>query len=259
MQTITALDLSFDVGKALLENGAEISRVQETMERIAAAYDAEDFHVYVLTNAIFSSGTVNGVPQNTKLRFVPDSTIHMGRISALNQLSREIVSGQHTVEDAHAKLEQIRRLPFARLSVSAICCAVGSACYTFLFNGSAADIAAAFLCGLILESYLYLIGKTRAPISKFIVYLSASGIAALTAVLFVLVGIGANPDKIITGSIIRLVPGVSLTTSIRDFFNGDYLSGSIRMTDAVITGCCMGIGVGVVMKLMSFFMGGVWY
>ena len=33
-QTDSALELSFRMGQALLENGAEISRVQETMERV---------------------------------------------------------------------------------------------------------------------------------------------------------------------------------------------------------------------------------
>lgn len=35
------LELSFQMGETLLRSGAEISRVQETMERVAAAYHAE--------------------------------------------------------------------------------------------------------------------------------------------------------------------------------------------------------------------------
>ena len=42
------LELSFQMGETLLRNGAEISRVQETMERVARAYHAEKFNVYVL-------------------------------------------------------------------------------------------------------------------------------------------------------------------------------------------------------------------
>ena len=49
------LELSFQMGETLLRNGAEISRVQETMERVAQSYHAESFNVYVLTN---------GGPQN---------------------------------------------------------------------------------------------------------------------------------------------------------------------------------------------------
>ena len=56
-------------------------------------------------------------------------------------------------------------------------------------------------------------------------------------------------DKIIIGSIIRLVPGIALTTSIRDFLGGDYLSGTIRMIDAFLVGGCIAIGVGAVVML----------
>ena len=43
----SAAGLSFKMGEALLRNGAEIFRVQETMERVARAYDIEEYDVYV--------------------------------------------------------------------------------------------------------------------------------------------------------------------------------------------------------------------
>ena len=56
----------------------------------------------------------------------------------------------------------------------------------------------------------------------------------------------AKLDKIIIGGLIILVPGVPFTSSIRDFFNGDYLSGTIRLIDALLVSLCMAIGVGAV-------------
>ena len=49
------LDLCVDAGETLLANGAEIYRVQQTMEIIARSYGARSFHVYVLTNGLFAS------------------------------------------------------------------------------------------------------------------------------------------------------------------------------------------------------------
>ena len=70
------------------------------------------------------------------------------------------------------------------------------------------------------------------------------------------VGLGDSLDKIIIGSIIRLVPGVALTTSIRDFLNGDYLSGTIRIIDAFLVGGCIAIGVGAVVMTYISLTGG---
>ncbi len=65
----------------------------------------------------------------------------------------------------------------------------------------------------------------------------------------------AKPPFII-GGIIPLVPGVALTTGIRDLFSGDYLSGSIRMIDALLTGMCIAIGVGGAIKIFQLLWGG---
>lgn len=249
------LELSFRMGEVLLENGAEISRVQETMERVARAFHAEEFNVYVLTNAIFAEGKENGVEKRTELRHIPNTSIHFGRICAVNQLSREIAEGKHTVEEASSILESARTLPYVSLPLAIFCCALGSACFSFLFGGSAWDALAAFLCGLVLEPFLYFTGKRK--LSKFLTNLSASALVAFCSAILLLMGLGQNLDKVIIGSIIRLVPGVALTTSIRDFFNGDYLSGTIRMIDAFLVGGCIAVGVGVVIRLLSPVLGGM--
>ena len=112
------LELSFQMGETLLKNGAEISRVQETMERVARAYHAEEFNVYVLTNAIFATGVEQGVERSVELKHIPSTSTHLGRISAVNQLSREIAQGQHTVEEAFQILRRIQALPFSSLPLA---------------------------------------------------------------------------------------------------------------------------------------------
>ncbi len=243
------------MGRVLLENGAEISRVQETMERVAKAYQAEEFNVYVLTNAIFVSGTENGRTRRMELKHVPSTSIHFGRICAVNQLSREIAQHRHTVREAFAILDSIREIPYSSLPLAVMACAAGSAAFSYLFGGSGWDALTAFFCGLLLEPFLYWAGKRK--LSKFLTNLSASALVTLCGAGLLMLGLGQNLDKIIIGSIIRLVPGVALTTSIRDFFNGDYLSGAIRMLDAFLVGGCIAVGVGVVVRLLSPVLGGV--
>lgn len=248
------LELPFQMGQLLLENGAEISRVQETMERVARAFRIDNFNVYVLTNAIFVTGTDQGVERTALMRHVPSTSTHLGRIIAVNQLSREIVQGYHTVGEAFGKLDQIRALPYSSLPLAVFACAVGSAAFSYLFGGSWFDAAVAFFCGVALELYLAFAGRRQ--MSKFLTNLSASALVTLCGGAMFSLGLGNNMDKIIIGSIIRLVPGVALTTSIRDFFHGDYLSGAIRMLDAFLVGGCIAVGVGFVVRLLSVLTGG---
>ena len=248
------LELSFQMGETLLKNGAEISRVQETMERVAAAYQVETFHVYVLTNAIFAEGVEGGSQHSVELRHIPGTTTHLGRICAVNQLSREIAQGQHTVEEAFQILGKIQKTPYSPLPLATAACAVGSASFSYLFGGDAFDALTALFCGVLLELFLYWAGKR--DLSKFLTNLTASALVTLCGAIFLLLGVGHHMDKIIIGSIIRLVPGVALTTSIRDFFHGDYLSGAIRMLDAFLVGGCIAVGVGVVVRCLSLVTGG---
>lgn len=240
-------------GEVLLTNGAEISRVQDTMERVAKAYDGNTVEVYVLTNAIFANGTENGIQHSTVLKYIKNSRIHLGRISAANQLSREIAKGNVSIEEAFRKIKEISDMPYTPLPVTTICCTVTAACYSILFGGSPFDALAAAICGVFLEPLLFILEKYR--ISKFLSNLISSAFVAFLACLIFAIGLGDNLDKIIIGTIIRLVPGVALTTSIRDFLSGDYLSGTIRLIDALIIGVCIGIGVGFVIMLWSALTG----
>ena len=64
-------------------------------------------------------------------------------------------------------------------------------------------------------------------------------------------GFPVHYDKIIIGGIMPLVPGIPLTNSIRDFINSDYLSGSIRLIDALLTAFCIAVGVGIVITIVQ--------
>ena len=62
-------------------------------------------------------------------------------------------------------------------------------------------------------------------------------------------------DAMIFGGIIFLVLGVALTKAIRDMADGDYISGSGRMMDAVLVFFCIAIGVGLVIALYGTLTG----
>ncbi len=248
-------ELAMRIGRVLLENGAEIARVQDTMQRVATAYGVEDFNAFVLTNAIFISGKGEGITDGNKIKFVPNFSIHFTKISELNQLSREIAGGALTVEEANKRMDYIENIPFYTLWKRAVACGAGCACFCFLLTGLWNDCIVAFLGGVSIE--LFLDYATKKNISKFITYILASAIAAFVAVVMFSLGIGAQLAIIIIGSILRLVPGMSMTVSIRDFFNGDYLSGMIRMVDALSVGGCIAIGVGIVISIAENFVKGI--
>ena len=246
------LDLCVDAGETLLANGAEIYRVQQTMEIIARSYGARSFHVYVLTNGLFASMADGGAVESGAVGSTPRVEMNLGRISAVNALSREIVAGRVPLEEAFARLAQIRAtrgLP-GWLMVSAS--AFSAACFCYLFGGSAVDAFTALAPGFAVGLFTRALTRVRTPLNKLVSNMLSAGVVALVSLACVqalgLAGVACSLDKVIIGGIIPLVPGVALTNGIRDVANCDYLSGTIRAIDAVLIAAGIALGVGLVLK-----------
>ena len=105
------MDFIMAAGQTLLENGAEVFRVEQTMEIMARSFHLREFHVYVLTNGIFASA---GTAEISEVRNVPSRTTHLSRVAAVNALSREIAEGNMTLDEAESRLVLARRIPFPK-------------------------------------------------------------------------------------------------------------------------------------------------
>ena len=274
-QSRRALELVTRIGEVLLKNGGEIFRVQQTMQLVAKAYGIPGFQVYVLANGLFVSMQEEGrtitLPVRetaaplqeqpgrehlanqtlaSQVRYVPLSSVHLGRVAAVNNLSREIVAQKYTVEEASRKIEQIDKLPFTSNAVQTLMSGLGAGALCVLFGGRLLDSAAAFLSGLVL--WIFVLFLTARGANKIMVNILASALVTAMGVLFFhLFSFGDSMDMIVIGSIVPLLPGVPLTNSIRDYLNGDYLSGTIRMIDAVLVACCIALGVGIVLRVFQ--------
>lgn len=62
--------LIIGMGEALLCYGAEISRVEETIQRVADHFQIEEVEMYVITNGLFVN-VITGGHTSTRLKYVP--------------------------------------------------------------------------------------------------------------------------------------------------------------------------------------------
>lgn len=253
-KTREVLTLAVEIGDLLLRNGAEVYRVEDTVMHILKAYDIKNCDVYGLSNGIFASANENTDDACSMIRHVPLGSVHLGRIAALNQLSRELCAKECTIEEAWERIAQYKDIPTATKAVQIFFCGLGSGCFAYLFGGTALDGVIAFIVGAILQ--VFLLEFKKQP-SKFIINILGSGLVTTLSLLFLTLGLPVLYDKIIIGAIMPLVPGIALTTSIRDLFNGDYVSGTIHLMDALLTAFCIAVGVGTVITIYQYLPGGV--
>lgn len=248
------LTLAVEIGDTLLRNGGEIYRVEDTILHILDAFGLEEYDVYVLSNGIFASANEQKEDACSIVRHVPLGDVHLGRIAALNQLSREISAGQCSVADAWERLNACKKMPVQSPFIQKICCGIGCACFCSIFGGRAPDAFFSFLLGFFLQ-FLRL-RQQKHNTSKFLTNIVGSAFLTASSLAFLQMGLPVLQDKIVIGSIVPLLPGIALTTSIRDLFGGDYLSGAIHLMDALLTAMCLALGVGMVMILYRNLTGG---
>lgn len=251
------LETAMAAGHILLENGAEISRVEETMERICRHFGVKSENFFVLSNGIFTTGSRNQESpegQYAKVQHIPVKGAQLDKVVAVNQLSREIEEGRYTIEQTKEKLEQIRRMPGKSFPVQVLASGVGSACFCYLFGGNLADSAVAFAAGFLLYVFVLLSGKTQ--ISKITKNICGGALVTFICILSYRLGLGESLSHMIIGAIIPLVPGVPFTNGIRDIADGDYISGAVRLLDAMLVFLCVAIGVGVMFIIYHRCFGG---
>ena len=243
------MDFIMAAGETLLENGAEVFRVEQTMEIMARSFHLREFHVYVLTTGIFASA---GTAEIAEVRNVPVRTTHLGRVAAVNALSREIAAGGITLDEAECRLAEARRIPFPKGSTQLLAGSCGAACFALMFGSGGQSALAAAAAGLVVSGYL-LFCEHRALSGGFR-KVSAAGLITLICILCCRL-LGVESSQAIIGALMLLTPGIAFTMGIRDFVQGDYLSGTIRMIDALLIAASIAIGTGLVLSLYAILTG----
>lgn len=252
--TKEVLTLAVDIGDTLLRNGSEVYRVEDTVIHILEAYQIADYDVYVLSNGIFASANEGAEDACSIIRHVPSTTMHLARVTALNQLSREICSHECSLIDAWIRLDECKHIPESSHRTQVFFSGLGSGCFCFLFGGGVLDCCIAFIAGALLQLFLFYLASRKSQ--RFINQILGSALVTTISIGLYSLGVPMQFDKVIIGSIMPLVPGIAFTTSIRDFFNADYLSGTIHIIDALLTAFSIAVGVGTVITFYRVFTGG---
>jgi len=248
------LTLAADLGYGLLESGAEIYRVEESMQRLLHAYGVQQADPFVIPNCIIVSlVTPEGEPM-TQVRRMPFHGTDVDLLERYNDLSRTLCQETPVVEEARQRLQRIgqarRKYP---LPVLILAYMAGCGFFSLFFGGGIRDTLCAALCGGIVG--LALTGMTRLKTNLFFKTLFCAFLSALFAVGLTQLGLGENTDKIIIGALMALVPGIIFTNALRDLMAGDMVASIIKMTDALLTGVMAALGTAFALGLTRLVWG----
>lgn len=241
------LILATKAGKIMMRSGAEIYRVEDTIERICRACGVEFVNVFAMPTGIFVS--INNRDQDdtvTYIRRIRSSETNLSKISSVNNFSREFTTTDMTVEEGMKILDEIengRKYPFWFRELAA---ALVTGCFSVIFGGGPPDFGVAFVAG----AGCYMLSRflEKYEINFFIRGFVCTAFASACALTGEVLIPGVAYAHIVAGCIMLFVPGVAITNSIRDFLSGDMVSGLARMTEALLIGISLAAGAGVMIK-----------
>lgn len=232
------LDVTYEAGAILLENGAEISRVEETMQRIADHFGVEDESFFVLSNGIMATGK-----DYARTKFIPIKGASLDKVVAVNQLSREVAEDKCTLDELGQRLKAIRAMKPKPALEQIMAAALGSGAFCVIFGGGFADSVASFIAGLLLWVYMLFVSSGR--LSRIVGNVTGGLLASLLCFAMFRFGLGNHLSNMIIGAVIPLIPGVPFTNGIRDMANEDYIAGVTRLLDAMLAFFCIALGVAI--------------
>ena len=97
-------------GVILVKNGAEISRVEDTMERLCFAYGAKAVDSYATpTILIISFSMEDDSELYHNIKRVSAGSVNLNKIDMVNSLSREIQKNVLSIEEFNSKLDVIEK------------------------------------------------------------------------------------------------------------------------------------------------------
>ncbi|QHE51595.1 threonine/serine exporter family protein [Pontibacillus sp. HMF3514] len=244
-QKLEMVELCLLIGRIMLQNGAETYRVEDTMTRIAASYGKEDAQSFVTPTGIFFSVSR---AEPAKLVRVYDRATNLSKVTAANNISRNITGGRLTIVEAYEQLSVIDTArPHYSLATQVAAASVASGCFAIMFQGNWYDFLPACISGgagfvvLLLLHHLFKI--------KFFAEFLASLLIGTLAYLFISFGVGHETDKIVIGSVMPLVPGLHITNAVRDLMAGHLVSGLSKGAEAFLTATAIGGGVAIAFSI----------
>lgn len=239
------LNTIIQAGTMLVESGAEVNRVEETMVRMCRCFEGVEYaDSYVTLTGIMFSLTYEH-KTITRICRVHAGEVDLNRIDQINTLSRRTCKEHISVDELARELEKIQTLPRYSFLETMLFGAVGAAGFAIFFEGTLLEMIMSFFIGILIRCTSCFLSKHT--LNSFLNNAISAGVAALFALCIHAWLPQTNLDIMIISSFMLLVPGLAITNAIRDTIAGDYVSGVARAVDAFLCAVAIAVGAGFVM------------
>lgn len=234
------LQAILDIAEEMLVCGAEVSRVEDSIERMCGAYGCTRVNAFIITSNI--QVTMEDPDGNivTQIRRIIRSDVDFDKLDYLNDLSRYICADKPDVKKVREEFDRVmsrNNYPGWVVSLGAALVAGGFAVF---FGGNLIDGVASALLGIAILAMIRFMKRYEK--NQLAMMFVISFLSGLITIVMMHIGIGDHQDKIMIGGIMLLIPGIAMTNSIRDMLTGDIVTGMLRLVDSILRAAAIACG-----------------
>lgn len=232
--------LGTELGRWLMTGGAEIYRVEESVKRLLTAYGAEP-EVFAVPNCLIVCITTPAGESITRLCRISTHGTDIELVERCNDLCRHLCGDPIPVDDALALVDQMKTHQHNPNVLVLLGYGMTTTFFALFFSGGLMDCLAAALCGLAV-GIVQIYGRKLIGSNLFFRSAICSALASGLALALVRLGLGHNLNAVIIGSLMVLVPGMSLTNAMREIMAGDIFSGLNRSAEVILVSTALALG-----------------
>ena len=233
-------DIMLRIGKMIHSSGGEANRVERTLSRLGKAYGCDKVEVMSIAHSIIV--TLSRAKDSiTEIRRIEESQFDFFKLKRTNRVYREIIKKPLSIEDINKKLDTIERSDkinnFFNMLVS---WCIASAFYTGFFGGNALDMICSGIIGIILCTVIKILSPYK--INYYFTLIIVSLLGGFLSRAFTWTGLNIHTSVINAGNIMPLIPGLTLTNSLRDMLSKDTITGMSEIAETVVISLIIATG-----------------
>lgn len=249
MTTEEIVTVALDIGEQMLECGAAVNRVEDTISRICKSYGIEQVEVFSINSLNLVSVTDSNGHTITKTKRVYSFSTNLHQMELWNALSRYICSCCPGKKEIENKKNELLAQDHNIWWMYCLGYFFATGAFAVFFGGSLCDGLASAIVSLFV--YFCNTKLKRKDTNQLVYTLLATAASGALAILLVWLKVGEHVDKVMIGDIMLFIPGLVIVNSIRDMLYGDIMTGAFRLIEAVLVALAIVSGMAISLLVLG--------
>ena len=241
-------NIILDLGRDMIRCGGETHRVEDTLYRLAEAYEFHSCNIWVVPTEIQASFTDPEGVSRTQIRHVRSRGNNFDALDRLNALSRWACAEKPSAHDLSVRLGVIHPAAQQKPRMLYLGGLLGGWGFALFFGCNLLDSLVAAMASLLV---FFLVRRlSRRESNPLILNFAVSFVTEVFILLICHFSFGVHVETITIGVVMLLVSGLGAFNGLRDLVHLDTLSGLINLAASVIG--ALGIALGMALPLLIF-------